>query len=217
MVGKPGQPGSGTPTPGSGAAGAQANQAAQKGAVTGVAAWWKNLTAQSEPARERVSSAARGLQSKAKGLKFPSMPVDVKVSLLYMTVGTSIATLAVVGPFASSSTLVLLSRRAPLLAPALGPKLSFHTTSVLCAWMNLKSSASNRNSRTRFLSSLQVDILRPTMDAIRDSVNTFWVQLPPPVQQAAPYVGVAVGSGMLVFAIQQVRLNGQVGGQRLHG
>jgi seryl-tRNA synthetase len=43
--------------------------------------------------------------------------------------------------------------------------------------------------------------------AVKESITTVWVQLPPPVQQAVPYVGVAVGSGALVFMLQQRRIN----------
>jgi len=59
---------------------------------------------------------------------------------------------------------------------------------------------------------LQVDFLRPTIETVQQSLNSAWAQLPPPVQQAAPYVGVAVGSGFVVFIIQQRRLNNQVRG-----
>ncbi len=58
---------------------------------------------------------------------------------------------------------------------------------------------------------LQVDFLNPTINTVRESLRSAWHQLPPPVQQAAPYAGVAVGSGLLVWAIQQRRLNYQVG------
>ena len=47
-----------------------------------------------------------------------------------------------------------------------------------------------------------------------------WVQLPPPVQQAAPYAGAALASGVVVFAVQQYRLKNQVRrarGVRDHG
>lgn len=56
---------------------------------------------------------------------------------------------------------------------------------------------------------VKVDFLRPTMDAMKESMNSAWRQLPPPVQQAVPYVGVALGSGLIVFAIQQHRVNVQ--------
>ena len=36
-----------------------------------------------------------------------------------------------------------------------------------------------------------------------------WTQLPPPVQQAAPFIGVGLGTGLVVFAVQQHRLNKQ--------
>jgi hypothetical protein len=50
---------------------------------------------------------------------------------------------------------------------------------------------------------VKVDFLRPTIEYITE---TFY-QLPPPIQQAAPFVGVAAGSGLLVFLIQQRRVN----------
>ncbi|KAI7846326.1 hypothetical protein COHA_000163 [Chlorella ohadii] len=56
---------------------------------------------------------------------------------------------------------------------------------------------------------VKVDFLRPTIDTIQQSLQSAWAQLPPPVQQAAPYAGVALGSGLLVYAIQQRRLNNQ--------
>lgn len=59
---------------------------------------------------------------------------------------------------------------------------------------------------------VKVDFLNPTIQTVQASLNAAWAQLPPPVQQAAPYAGVAVGSGLLVYVIQQRRLNNQVGG-----
>lgn len=56
---------------------------------------------------------------------------------------------------------------------------------------------------------VKVDFLNPTINTVRQSLQSAWQQLPPPVQQAAPYAGVAVGSGLLVWAIQQRRLNYQ--------
>lgn len=55
-----------------------------------------------------------------------------------------------------------------------------------------------------------MDFLNPTIETIQQSLNTAWSQLPPPVQQAAPFVGVAVGSGLVVYVVQQRRLNNQV-------
>ena len=57
---------------------------------------------------------------------------------------------------------------------------------------------------------VKVDFLRPTFETVKETLTTAWVQLPPPVQQAAPYVGVAVGSGLVVFLIQQRRVNAHV-------
>ena len=60
---------------------------------------------------------------------------------------------------------------------------------------------------------VKIDFLRPTVEAMREAADTarvMFYQLPPPVQQAAPFVGVAIGSGLLVFAVQQRRVNGHV-------
>ncbi|GAB4814896.1 hypothetical protein N2152v2_001942 [Parachlorella kessleri] len=56
---------------------------------------------------------------------------------------------------------------------------------------------------------VKVDFLRPTAEAVKETFHNVWVQLPPPMQQAAPYVGVAMGSGLLVFAVQQQRIKRQ--------
>lgn len=58
---------------------------------------------------------------------------------------------------------------------------------------------------------VKVDFLRPTIEIVRESLTNAWIQLPPPVQQASPYVGVAVGSGLVVFLLQQRRVNYHVG------
>ena len=50
---------------------------------------------------------------------------------------------------------------------------------------------------------VKVDILRPTIE----TVTEVFYSLPLPVQQAAPFVGVAAGSGLLVYVIQQRRVN----------
>jgi hypothetical protein len=53
---------------------------------------------------------------------------------------------------------------------------------------------------------VKVDFLRPTIE----TVTEVFYSLPPPVQAAAPYVGVAAGSGLLVFLVQQRRVNHHV-------
>lgn len=58
---------------------------------------------------------------------------------------------------------------------------------------------------------VKIDFIQPFCDTVKKSANAAWQQLPPPVQQAAPYVGVAVSSGFIVFVLQQRRLNNQVG------
>lgn len=52
----------------------------------------------------------------------------------------------------------------------------------------------------------QVDFLKPTIETVQESLGSAWAQLPPPVQQAAPYMGVALGSSLLVYVVQQRRL-----------
>lgn len=54
-----------------------------------------------------------------------------------------------------------------------------------------------------------MDFLRPTFQAVNESVQALWVQLPPPIQQAAPFIGVGLGTGLIVFAVQQHRLKRQ--------
>ena len=53
---------------------------------------------------------------------------------------------------------------------------------------------------------VKVDILRPTVEAVKETSHSVWVKLPPPVQQAAPYIGVAMGSSAVVYLIQQRRI-----------
>jgi hypothetical protein len=57
---------------------------------------------------------------------------------------------------------------------------------------------------------VKVDFLRPTLETMRDTMTEAFYSLPPPVQQAAPFVGVAAGSGLVVFLIQQRRVNHHV-------
>lgn len=59
---------------------------------------------------------------------------------------------------------------------------------------------------------VKVDFLNPTIETVKQSLNNAWAQLPPPVQQAAPYAACVVGSGLVVFVVQQRRLNHQVRG-----
>lgn len=58
---------------------------------------------------------------------------------------------------------------------------------------------------------VKVDFLQPTIQTVRGAMHTAWNQLPPPAQQAAPYVGVAVGSGLVVYLVQQRRIQYYVG------
>lgn len=65
---------------------------------------------------------------------------------------------------------------------------------------------------------VKIDFLRPTLDTIKETVLNTWVQLPPQVQQAAPFVGVALGTGVLVFGVQQRRLTvARARGDELNG
>jgi len=57
---------------------------------------------------------------------------------------------------------------------------------------------------------VKVDFVRPMMETIREvafNARQAFYTLPPHVQQAAPLAGVALGSGLLVFLVQQRRVN----------
>lgn len=58
---------------------------------------------------------------------------------------------------------------------------------------------------------VKVDFLQPTIQTVKGAAQAVWVQLPPQAQQAAPYVGVAFGSGLLVYIVQQRRVKYYVG------
>jgi uncharacterized protein YoxC len=54
---------------------------------------------------------------------------------------------------------------------------------------------------------VKVDFLQPTIEAVKDYSQQVWVGMPAPMQQAAPLVGAAVGTGLVVFLVQQRRVN----------
>ena len=54
---------------------------------------------------------------------------------------------------------------------------------------------------------VKIDFLRPAIETVRETAIVTWYNLPPQVQQAAPFVGVAVGSGLVMFLVQQRRVN----------
>lgn len=56
---------------------------------------------------------------------------------------------------------------------------------------------------------VKIDFLRPTIEMLNDSLQQAYRQLPPRLQEAAPQIGVALASGLIVFAIQQRRLSNQ--------
>lgn len=47
----------------------------------------------------------------------------------------------------------------------------------------------------------------PFVTSVKKASRDVWMHLPPPVRQAAPYVGAGMGTGILVFNIQQRRLD----------
>jgi hypothetical protein len=53
---------------------------------------------------------------------------------------------------------------------------------------------------------VKVDFINPTLDTIRDTASVAWRALPQQAQAAAPFVGAAAGSALLVFAVQQRRV-----------
>ena len=54
---------------------------------------------------------------------------------------------------------------------------------------------------------VDVDFMGPFVTSVKKASKDVWLQLPPPVRQAAPYVGAGLGTGVLVFSIQQRRLD----------
>lgn len=54
---------------------------------------------------------------------------------------------------------------------------------------------------------VDVDFMGPFVTQVKKASRDVWMQLPPPVRQAAPYVGASLGTGILVYNIQQRRLN----------
>ena len=54
---------------------------------------------------------------------------------------------------------------------------------------------------------VDVDFMTPFVTSVKKASRDVWLQLPPPVRQAAPYVGAGLGTGILVFKIQQSRLD----------
>ena len=54
---------------------------------------------------------------------------------------------------------------------------------------------------------VDVDVLTPAIQTVKKSANDVWIQLPPQVRTAAPFVGVGLGSSFIVYRIQQSRLN----------
>lgn len=54
---------------------------------------------------------------------------------------------------------------------------------------------------------VDVDFMGPFVTSVKKASRDVWLQLPPPVRQAAPYAGAGLGTGMLVFSIQQRRLD----------
>ena len=54
---------------------------------------------------------------------------------------------------------------------------------------------------------VDVDFMGPFVTSVKKASRDVWMHLPPPVRQAAPYVGAGMGTGILVFNIQQRRLD----------
>lgn len=54
---------------------------------------------------------------------------------------------------------------------------------------------------------VDVDVLTPAIQTVKKSANDVWIQLPPQVRTAAPFLGVGLGSSFIVYRIQQSRLD----------
>jgi len=49
---------------------------------------------------------------------------------------------------------------------------------------------------------VNVDVLKPTIDGFKHSLGEFWVQVPPPVRKASPYVGVACLTALVIHSVE---------------
>merc|ERR1711959_310118 len=49
---------------------------------------------------------------------------------------------------------------------------------------------------------VNVDVLKPTIDGVKSTVGDFWMKVPPPVQKASPYIGVAALTALTVHTIE---------------
>lgn len=56
---------------------------------------------------------------------------------------------------------------------------------------------------------VEMDFLGPQLEMLRETALGAWRQLPPPVQAAMPYLAVSAGTGMIVFHLQQRRLEAE--------
>ena len=57
---------------------------------------------------------------------------------------------------------------------------------------------------------VDVDVLNPIMKSVKQTTREIYLQLPPPVQQALPFVGVGFATGFIVYSIQARRLAHEV-------
>ena len=162
-------------------------------------AFWRELTGQHLTAAQvRAKTIASGMQTRVAGIKW-TMPVDVKVRESWRAAR----------PAALPTTDQPACFR---ISPLIPRRLA---TSIAPSWVHSHPSGGLliRTHPHPRAPAPQVDFLRPAMETVRETLTTVWVKLPPPVQAAAPYVGVGAASGLVVFALQQRR----VGRHRRHG
>ncbi|KAK9817911.1 hypothetical protein WJX72_004208 [[Myrmecia] bisecta] len=50
---------------------------------------------------------------------------------------------------------------------------------------------------------VDVDFINPAMDTVKRTARNVWMQLPPQVQQAAPYVAVGFTTSLVVYRVKQ--------------
>ena len=58
---------------------------------------------------------------------------------------------------------------------------------------------------------VDVDVLNPVIKSVKQASRDIYRQLPPPVQQALPFISVAFASSFVVWTIQAKRLANEVG------
>jgi len=99
----------------------------------------------------------------------------------------------------------------------LGQKWTETTAGVQTNWANT-TKRWYKHGKFQMPVDVQVDVLRPMWVSIQESSDAVWRRLPPPVQQAAPYLGAASLTALVVHRIGAGKLQAErERNQRLRG